>query len=399
MSKQPITNFIKGLQLSKSETSKTWTAKLWRVLLSILSFFRARWAYVGKNTLSEPMEGATGGNFDIAHNQNNQVFVAFRDSAYNNRLSVKTWVNNEWRYVGETGFSSTEAYYSSLWIEGESMYVAYTRAWGNAVWQANVMKYDGVSWTDVGGGAVTSHIGADPRVVVNNGELYLLFRDGANTNFPLSLMKYDGLNWNYIGGAGDISQGSGSESISICFNGLVPYVAYSDSLNGNRLWVKRYINNSWQSVGNQPVTVNEAYYPSMVVYEGKVALGFKDYDAGEKNTVLTFDGTSWSSIGLSGFSYAGKTAFQYLSLSDNNELHIAFTDGQFNGRITVMKYINNLWQLVENPKFSEDTSWSGHMTIAGNKPYVVFEDFANKGKINVMTVKPPFSLRPELPKE
>lgn len=392
ISKEKLSEYIMPDELSPEEEKVSWFTKTFRTL-SIFYFLRPRWIYLGKNTLSYPINGNPGGSFNITTNINDDIFVVFRDPKHNNRISVKTWINNQWKYVGKKGFSSTEVYYPKIISDGTILYVAYMKTDGIHVGVGNIMKYDGFTWVDLdNSGSVTPSYAVDINIAINNGEIHMLFRDGRIPSYPLTMMKYNGTTWTDFGGAGDISSGNQTNSFSMCFLGTIPYVAYSDNNNGYKVMVKRFINGLWEIVGTPFISNDEGYYPSILIYQGMVTVGFRDKYESDKNTVLTFDGNTWSSIGQRGFSYQGAATFQNLYVSENGLLHISFTDGTFNGKATVMKYINNQWQLLSSPRFSEGTAWNSKFIMVNNNPYVVFEDYANNRNVNVMTIKNPISL-------
>ena len=90
----------------------------------------------------------------------------------------------------------------------------------------------------------------------------------------------------------------------------------------------------------------------------------------------------WQDVGMPGFAYG---QVSWVSLYVYNETpYVAFSDENYSGKITVMKYENNYWLPVGNRGFSEGIIHRTSLYVYNGTPYVAFSDFSELGKATVM---------------
>jgi hypothetical protein len=76
--------------------------------------------------------------------------------------------------------------------------------------------------------------------------------------------------------------------ISLCvFNGT-PYIAYIDGSNSERVTVMKFNGTSWGSVGSSGFSAGEASYTSLYVHDGTPYVAYKDRANSDKATVMYF---------------------------------------------------------------------------------------------------------------
>ena len=164
---------------------------------------------------------------------NGTPYVAYKDSAKDDKASVMRYDGNSWVYVGTQGFSVSSVCYQrnttnpdpeyvSLQVSNGTPYVAYKDLSKNG--KLTVMKYNGTSWVSVGNPGFTNGIADHSTLFVDGETPYIAFRD--STQNKATVMKYNGSSWEYVGIAG-FSAGL-VESISLMLDNGVPYIAYRD---------------------------------------------------------------------------------------------------------------------------------------------------------------------------
>lgn len=144
------------------------------------------WDFVGN-------QGFTPGQAEtttIAMGAGNTPYVAFKDGANGNKVSVmkydaktKTWVA-----VAKLGFSTTEAYDTSIKFYGGTPYVAFNSEYNSGA-KATVMKLNGTNWipiynTDFSDGQTTR----TSLVINKKGIPYVVYQDIAN-KYKVTMMR------------------------------------------------------------------------------------------------------------------------------------------------------------------------------------------------------------------
>ena len=135
--------------------------------------------------------------------------------------------------------------------------------------------------------------------------------------------------------------------------------------------------------------VGEAFSWGMV-YSSSLALdskgtpyvAYQNYEF--KATVAKFNGTSWVTVGVPGFS-AGTANFLSVKLDRQDTPFVAFQDGANDDKATVMKFDGKAWVVVGYPGLSKGTA--GEISLSINStgtPYVAYADRSKEGRATVM---------------
>jgi hypothetical protein len=169
------------------------------------------------------------------------------------------------------------------------------------------MRFDGSAWVFVGSQAFSAGQVAYVSLTFNpsTAEPYVAFGMydyDINAN-RANVMKFDGSSWGNVGSA-DFSPG-GADFTSLAFNPLTnePYVAYEDWTNSFKATVMKFDGSSWENVGSPGLSagvvnyINIAFNPS--THEPYVA--YEDTANSQKATVMKFDGSQWTAVGSQGF--------------------------------------------------------------------------------------------------
>ncbi|MBX2907119.1 MAG: Ig-like domain-containing protein [Taibaiella sp.] len=166
--------------------------------------------------------------------------------SYYNKACVRKLVNGSWKMVGVPNFSSTAPQYLSLAVKAGTCYVAYKDA--SAANKVTVMRYNGSSWSALGGTGISAGAASYVEVAVDNaGAPYVSYRDAANGN-KVTVLKYNGSAWNAVGSAGFSAGAAQAVSLAVTGSGT-PFVSFADSLNGGMVTVMKYDGSAWTIVG------------------------------------------------------------------------------------------------------------------------------------------------------
>ena len=303
---------------------------------------------------------------------------------------VQTWQN-----VGTPGFSEGAAGYVTIDgfrnAYGFVPYVGFNDYAFDS--KARVMKYEGNSWVDVGSPGFTD--GAtnytDLKVFDDSGNPvpYMGYCDLVDGN-KVKVMRFNGTAWELVGGTAVSSGYGGAVALYVYSdNGIpVPFVAFVDVYNGNSVTVMKYQDDSWQTVGNTGFASNAYGYMSLSVVNSNGTsipmVAFQDTNNDWKATVIKYESGTWVTLGNPGFSDYGAS---YLSLKVHTENlqvipYLAYSDG---GRVTVVRYFNNLWEPVGDKRFSSSEGIANFVSLtlleSGSDvmPVVVYQDNALGG--------------------
>ena len=279
-----------------------------------------------------------------------------------------------WHELGQGGFSEGEAYSNHIGYDGNTVYAAYIDDGDSQ--KLSVKKYNGTSWEFVGSQGFTDPISYFD-FAIENGNFYIVTENAAKEIKVLNLI---GGNWQVLGNSA-IAQGS---NVSLCINAGVPYIAFEDWTQGNKVSVKKMGSNGWEYVGAPGFSPFSL--PGILDIEasgGTVYIAARDesnpYNL--KATVMKFDGTQWNIVGTRGFSGSTIDSDNPLALY-NGVPYVVAWDDQHQG--AVYKFNGTNWVTVGNP-FSVGISYSENLKFSpqGNL-YVAYTD---DGKMNRAELK------------
>ncbi|MGV8118949.1 MAG: hypothetical protein AB2L14_04205 [Candidatus Xenobiia bacterium LiM19] len=302
----------------------------------------------------------------------------------------------DWHFVPEClkGFPSVgQADYTSLVIYDNNgipvPYVAYEDY--ENFGKVTVKKFDGTSWETVGTAGFSTGSAYDISLVVydNNGNPvpYVAYCAGDNS-YKATVMKFNGTSWETVGTNGFSTGQAGYTSLAVYDNAgtPVPYVAYRDFNNSSKATVMRFNGTSWETVGIAGFSAGIASYSSLVIHEGIPYVAYRDENYSGKAVVMKFTDSSptkWEALGTAGFSDGPADWTRLLFIGDDP--YVAFKDYSSGiWKATVMKHTGNGttgWEAVGSKNFSSGSIGTISLSCNGNIPYVAYRDNTQNSKV------------------
>jgi len=161
---------------------------------------------------------------------------------------------------------------------------------------------------------------------------------------------------------------------------LVPYLAFIDVINFNKVSVMKYDEYEWKFLGpTNAVSPENASYLSFLIYRHDPYIAYCDGSNENRLTVLRFNGEQWTNMGQQHIS-PGKASYSAIAIDNTIEMFAAFCDGTDNDRTAVMRYYAGIWQRLGD-KVSTGSSSNVTLAVYDGVPYVAYVDKAAGGKI------------------
>lgn len=287
-------------------------------------------------------------------------------------------LNGSWARDSYDIVSSMETYNGNLYV-----------GLGNDTGEAEVWRYNGSTWTKVGGDGINSGW-ADSTyeyvfsLATFNGQLCA----GLGwSNLDSEVWCYNGSIWTKIGGDGvNSSWNSGYEAVYTLleFNGQL-YAGIGNSTNDGEVW--RYNGSTWTQIGGD--TLNSSWGAdgqggiyTLAVYDGSLIAGVSRSFGSNWSEVWSWNGSAWTQIGGSGInsSWADGDARDIGSITEyNGALYVGLNLDSAGGE--VWRYNGSSWSKIGgdsiNDGFSEAIDIVPAMTVYDGKLYAGLGDGAN----------------------
>lgn len=302
--------------------------------LSIKKYESGSWQYVGAQGFS-PGDVA----FPAVSVYNGTPYVMYVDVAANSSIAVKRLVSGSWQNVGAAYVTNTACYAPSFFINSAGTpYVAYSNI--TSGYLANVMYYNGTSWTALGAEDFSPNSAEYTSLYVDGTTPYVAFKDYGAAQ-KASVMKYNGSAWVNVGTAGFSSGVVYSNSlIPVFVDAGVPYVAYTDQTLG-KVQLMKYNSGTlaWDKQGGTGINASPglALFVSLYVKSGTPYLAYWDNVAGGKVMVVKYNGTAFEVVGAPDFSY-GSAANPCVFVDSSNTPWVSYVDAGLLSKVVVKKY-------------------------------------------------------------
>lgn len=315
---------------------------------------------------------------------NGHIYVAYRDAATSNKLTVRRFNGSTWSILGTAGISVGAVSHCAIAVSGNIVYVAYSEATsGNRL---RVMRYNGTSWSDDGANSLRD-ASLISIVVSPNANVYVACLDEGYSNGKVTVYERNNTSstWSNITGTGLSAGLSSSIDMDIDYLGDV-YVLYRDANASNKATLKKYdfSATSWSTVGTEGFSTGAA--SSCAIKLDKVGAAVISYvDAGLSNALKIFkrNGNTWSDI-TGSLGITGTNAENELFITRDNSIVVGFKAGS--GAFTIYKQeaFASTWTNLGNPK--GNTTTVNDISIdsdLGDKLFVCFTEPTQRFKANV----------------
>ncbi|MFK5855688.1 MAG: T9SS type A sorting domain-containing protein [Bacteroidota bacterium] len=302
----------------------------------------------------------------------NLIKKSFLMALFTSMLTVVT--AQQWDYLGSAAFSEAQSSYTDVATYNGEVYVVYRDAAYDK--KVSVMKFNGNNWVPVGNLGFSPDEVSDTKIAIDNsGVVYVAFKDDAVFNRP-TVMKFENNIWSSIG---DGVGGHTADYLSLEIHGGVVYLAFQKE--NEKAVVMKYTG-SWEYMGNENgISAGNARYLSLAVNEstGEIYLGYQDnYTLQQKATVRKYDGTDWINIGLPSFTEED-APFVSLDISSSGMPYIAFKQN-YSGTLGVMSFDGSDWNQVGTVTSGQTVS-DVSLEMINNTPFVAFVGTPNKASV------------------
>lgn len=345
----------------------------------VKKFNGTSWVTVGPSVAANVYTNTTA----LAIDGNDVPYVSYVSSATSNTMNIviKKFDGISWQELGTTNFATQNmSYFETLvpiaFDSQNNPYIVYKDA---TTYSLIVKKFNGSTWQLLGSGGI-SFAGNYGAIAIKNDVPYVAFLDPQTVVGKGSLKKYEAGNWVSVGP--EIFTEGQANSISIAFQGSVPYYSCRDDGNAAFATVRKLNGNTWEIVGHESFAaqtsavidwlgVDLAQNSQNVAY-----VAYKDHDHDNKLSVKKFNGSTWEYIGLAGFSVAAIDYDAEIEFDSNDVPYVAYltyvnSDSSF--RITVARFNGTAWELVGSANFSGRSYSEFDFKInSANVPYVAY---------------------------
>ncbi len=265
---------------------------------------------------------------------------------------IWTYEGGAWAQIGGGYVNRSWGYFNlqnveSMTVSGDYLYAGT----GNTVaGNAQVWRFDGNNWQIIGGQGLNNSWAANNyedvmSMVSYGGNLYVGLGTSAN---DAEVWRWDGSTWTKIGGD---SVNSGwttnyEEVYTLATYGGNLYAGVGNTANDAEVW--RWNGSSWAKIGGDSLnggwTANFERISSLAVYDGNLyaGLGASTTDA----EVWRWNGSAWTKIGGDGVSSSWNTNYEQVEsmIPYNGKLYVGL--GNSTGDAEVWEYSGTAWTQI-----------------------------------------------------
>jgi len=312
----------------------------------IQTYNGSSWGSAGITSSLDPDENP----MSIAIDTNNNVYIAYSDDNASGAAGVKILNGSSWNDVGSgVSAGAISGGSTSLVIDPDNgdLYLAYRDNANSG--GATVRKYNGSIWSTVGDEAFSKGTADFPSLAIDSDDnLYIGFADGSESSGKATVMKYDaiGVTWNVLANSG-FSTGvrnfiHSSLVLDSSDDPLTPYYAYIDFGLSNKAVVKYKPDFFlvWLNFGGGAISVGSVRYLKMVIdSQNTLYVGYM-LDSTGKIVLRRYNSTTfnWDYITNSVYPVSGSVFAFSLAVGPNDEIYIVFADTSDSNKMTVLKY-------------------------------------------------------------
>jgi hypothetical protein len=377
-------NNVPYVSYVSSGAGNTWT-------IVIKKYTGSSWQEVGTTNFVTPNINYFETLVPIAFDSHNNPYIVYSDvTSYS--LIVKRFDGTNWQLLGSGGISFA-GNYGAIAIQNDIPYVAFLDP-QTIIGKGTLKKYENGSWSTVGPEMFTEGQANSISIAFDGAVPYYSCRDDGNAAFA-TVRKLNGNAWEVIGHesfaaqCGSVTDWLGVDLAQDSHN--VAYVAYKDHDHDNKLSVKKFNGSAWEYVGNTGFSASAIDYDAEIEFDSNgvpyVAwLTYVSADFSMRISVAKFNGTTWELVGAANFSGRSYTEFDF-KINSANVPYVAYRGGNSLAddlRCSVMKFNGTAWVYEGNAYFTANKADQITMAFDHNDiPYVAFEDYAASNRFTV----------------
>ncbi|WP_353571079.1 fibronectin type III domain-containing protein [Candidatus Albibeggiatoa sp. nov. BB20] len=306
-------------------------------LLTALEWDGTEWHTLGQPDILGNKGKAAPQAYDLdIHSDHQDVpYITFGNAS--RKASVIKWENNDWQFVGSEGFSAAKAYHLSLSISSENApYVAYKDTENG--YQTTMRYWNESSWESVGLEGFSGFRISDICTVLDSRDVpYVIQSYKSNGQSNINVMRWNAENDKWV----SLGQQSITPSQIDKFScGMdkedMPYVAYSDANEADKLTVMYWDNSVWNTLGVAGFTEHAVDDTSIVFDHNNMPyIGYQSADD-EKAYVMYWNNTTLQWVNSNNGAVSdGKAEQIQLAVDHDNRVYLAYKDYTSGYQITV----------------------------------------------------------------
>jgi uncharacterized repeat protein (TIGR02543 family) len=230
-------------------------------------------------------------SYPILLKYNGEIYVAYRNGTVTGAMTVKKLnASGDWVTVGNADFSEGDISDPSLVVLDDTLYAGFTDYTFDAGYGATVMKFNTASgkWELVGSRGFTSGNAFDTSLVTDGKRLYVIYENEGHGAHKATAMYYDSDQDEWVTAGSNFSAGQAFGMAAAADNGGV-YAAFQDAGRSDRVSVKKYAGGQWVTVGTANVTPGRAYDPSLIVDDGMLYVVYEDGSSSGKLSAKKYE--------------------------------------------------------------------------------------------------------------
>jgi hypothetical protein len=295
-----------------------------------------------------------------------------------------------WEPVG--GVVNSDPYYTagaSVTSIAGRPYVGY-HAFGKDVAFSGpkISVLNGTSWSELPDPGVYLD-GAGGEVTTNGGDLYATWteRDSSEASLGVRVARWDGDSWTPVGGSTGLTEtGDDAFAPQIAISGGQPCVAWWEDQEATaNVYVRCFNGTSWVLQGGGKVNANATYgsFPSLAVVGGVLQVAWQQWTSNPNFVdlrVARLAGGSWQAMG-GALNRAASTRAEQPDLVDISGIpYVAWSEapsGTSDSRVHVNRYVNGAWEPAPTPAAisrSDYRAGSPAITGIGGVPFVTYTE-------------------------
>jgi len=220
------------------------------------------WTIVGETNFNVLIESLAIWPRIVTDSQNNPIVIyATSESGYGPYFSrVSSFDGQSWNILGEGNIDTIgSAYNHSIAIDNnDKLYISSTIGYQDHI--LNVYTFNQDEWQKIGSNVANEAVYYNNISVNSNGNIAVIYENEGNGKTTVS--GYDGENWVYIG-LPLFTNHSAGHAIAYS-NEDIPYIAYIDELQNEKISVKKYSFNSGNpsNINTNTNNQNAIIYPN-----------------------------------------------------------------------------------------------------------------------------------------